>query len=252
MARTIALTLVLVFVAGFVIALVVGAIVHERNHREEREAYYARRRAEWRDTRPGAKHAFWFAMVFLLVGGLGALIPEEPTWWGWPLLLGGFSLMGLWAFLDRRPFQPSAPTDPESYRRMGIEDRADWAQVSGPLSDEMLEAVLADDPYVIAEFARAPISAENLAEMHRRVIDPVVREWIATNFNAPLALMAAVPLQRHTVHSAMEFLERLGIWEARREELSDLLNGMDDDARPILEAVREELGIEVDLPTEGE
>lgn len=226
MARTIALTLVLVFVAGFVIALVVGAIVHERNHREEREAYYARRRAEWRDTRPGARHAFWTAMVFLLVGGLGALIPEEPTWWGWPLLLGGFSLMGLWAFLDRRPFQPPAPTDPESYRRMGIGDRADWAKDAGLLSPEMRDTVLADDRYVIAAFA--------------------------TNPDAPLHLMAAVPLQRHTAQSATAFFTRLGIVESHGDALSELLDAMDDDARPILEAVREELGIEVPLPTEGD
>jgi hypothetical protein len=55
-----------------------------------------------------------------------------------------------------RTHQPPVPMDPESYRRMDIEERADWAQVSGPLSPELLEAVLSDDPYVIAEFARAP------------------------------------------------------------------------------------------------
>ncbi|GHG53295.1 hypothetical protein GCM10011331_18730 [Flavimobilis marinus] len=252
MARTIALTLVLLFVAAFVIALVVGFVVYERNHREERKAYDARRRAEWRDTRPGAKHVFILAMGFFLVGGFGVRLPEEPAWWGWPVFLATFPLIGLYAFLDRRPVLPAAPTDPESYRRMEIGDRADWAETAGPLSDEMLEAVLADDPYVIAEFARAPISTENLAEMHRRVTDPVVREWIATNFNAPLELMAAVPLQRHSVHSAMEFLQRLGIWETHGEDLSALLNAMDDDPRPILEAVRTELGIDIELPAEDE
>lgn len=226
MARTIALTLVLLFIAAFVIAIVVGFVVYERNHPEERKAYDARRRAEWRDTRPGAKHVFILAMGFFLVGGFGVRLPEEPAWWGWPLLLAAFPLIGLYAFLDRRPVLPAAPTDPESYRSMGIGDRADWAETAGPLTPEMLEAVLADDPYVIAAFT--------------------------TNSDAPLHLLAAVPLQRHTVHSAMEFLNRLGIWETHGEDLSALLNAMDDDPRPILEAVRTELGIDVALPAEDE
>lgn len=127
--------------------------------------------------------------------------------------------------------------DVDTYRSMTIEQRAAWAEQPGPVAPDVLDLVLEDHLYVLAVLADANISEENLATVHERATDPVVRVRAATNPRAPLALMAEVPLADHTPRSVEAFLTRLAPGIIDHPAIIQALAGPWLDERPIGEVV---------------
>jgi hypothetical protein len=126
---------------------------------------------------------------------------------------------------------------PDEYGALDVFARVEWIQASGPTTPDEERLVLGDHRFVRSAAANAHhLSEQFLQRLYDTESDEVLREVIATNPAAPLALLESVPVDRHIGASIGAYAQRAGLTHAQQIALADASAAREK--RPLGEFIR--------------
>ncbi|WP_028048039.1 hypothetical protein [Cellulomonas sp. URHE0023] len=122
----------------------------------------------------------------------------------------------------------------EQYSQLDPQARARWITDVGAQSAEEEELIAGErHPFVRAEAASSVTSTALLQRLYDDEPDPGVRDVIATNRHAPLALIGSVPVDRQIAAAIVAYLDGRGFRAPERELIGEALSAHPTDGRPL-------------------